>query len=63
MMYKEHCIWFNDMRLNRPWMLQQGIAIIGTFRTLAAAKGAATRRYREDPRWPLKTASDQKGAG
>ena len=43
MMYKEHYIWHNSTRLDRPWMLQQGIAIIGTYRTLAAAKGAATR--------------------
>ena len=46
MIYQDHYIWFNDMRLNRPWMLQQGYTIIGTYRTLAAAKGAATR-YRK----------------
>ena len=43
MMYKEHYIWHNSTRLDRPWMLQQGIVIIGTYSTLAAAKGAATR--------------------
>ena len=46
-MYKDHYIWHNNTRLDRPWMLQQGIAIIGTYRTLAAAKGAATRYHKQ----------------
>ena len=63
MLYKEHYIWHNDTRADRPWMLQQGYQIIGTYRTLSAAKGAATRRYRKCPRWPAKHVSEQKRAG
>ena len=48
MIYKEHYIWHNSTRSDRPWMLQQGIAIIGTYSTLAAAKGAATRHHNGD---------------
>ena len=47
MIYKDHYIWHNNTRLDRPWMLQQGIAIIGAYRTLAAAKGAATRYHKQ----------------
>ena len=48
MIYKDHYIWHNNTRLDRPWMLQQGYSVIGTYRTLSAAKGAATRYYNID---------------
>ena len=48
MIYKDHYIWYNDARTVYPWMLQQGGTVIGTYSTLAAAKGAATRHYNGD---------------